>query len=69
MEVWIGSEDENGRPIGSSWNEVRNNRGEKRKKRSDVEEFDGKNRKNVKCIVRLGEQYGVSRIKVDKDYK
>lgn len=58
----VGSEEENGGYLGNRWSEVRNSRGEKRKKRSDVEESDERSRDSIKCIVRFGEQLGVSKI-------
>ncbi len=48
----VGSEEESEKSLGNGWKEVRSNRGEKQKKRSDVEESNEKSRENMKCIVR-----------------
>lgn len=60
----VVSEEESERSSENCWNEARGrkNRGEKRKKKSDVEESDDKSRDSIKCIVRFGDQFGVSTI-------
>lgn len=58
----VGSEEENGGYLGNQWSEGRNVRGEKRKKKSDVEESEERRRDNIKCVVRFGDRLGVSKI-------
>lgn len=55
-----GSEGENGGSPTGVWKEVRSNRAEKRKERISSDGSDRQCQENIKCIVRFGDQYGVS---------